>query len=125
MRLIDADALADLAFERFCKDCDKRKGIKNGKYRIVYMVGEAPCRSCEISDMTEMVDDAPTVDAVERKKGKWIKISMTDDGYSITLRCSCCKENDVKYPWKYCPNCGAEMECFGKTDATSGNKSEK
>ena len=48
--------------------------------------------------------------SVEPKKGKWIKTSVADDGYDINYRCSCCKGNDVKYPWKYCPNCGAEME---------------
>lgn len=60
-------------------------------------------------DIIEDLYNQPTVDAVERKKGKWIKISITDDGYAINYRCSCCKGDDVKYPWKYCPNCGSDM----------------
>ena len=65
MRLIDADALLNEVFERHCKNCDKRKGIKNGAYRIIYEIGEAPCRACEIDDITDYLEEAPTVDAVE------------------------------------------------------------
>ena len=39
VRLIDADALLDDAMDRYCKECDKRKGIKNGEYRIIYDIG--------------------------------------------------------------------------------------
>lgn len=63
MRLIDADALIDEAFERYCKDCDRRKGVKNGKYRIIYSVGDAPCRACSVDDMKDDIDSAPTIDA--------------------------------------------------------------
>ena len=59
------------------------------------------------SDAREAIRMA--IKELKRKKGKWIKISITDDGYAINYRCSCCKGDDVKYPWKYCPNCGAEM----------------
>lgn len=64
MRLIDADALLDDVMDRYCKECEKRKGIKNGEYRIIYDIGEAPCRACEIDDMKAELEDAPTVDAV-------------------------------------------------------------
>jgi hypothetical protein len=48
--------------ERYCKGCDKRKGIKNGKYRIIYEVGDAPCRACPIDDMKDELDNAPTIE---------------------------------------------------------------
>lgn len=64
MRLIDADALVDVLFERLCADCDRRKGIKNGKWRIIYNVGDAPCRACEVDDVKAYLEDAPTADAV-------------------------------------------------------------
>jgi hypothetical protein len=57
MRLIDADALIDDLMERYCKECDKRKGIKNGRYRIIYEIGEAPCRACEVDDVKDVDDD--------------------------------------------------------------------
>lgn len=62
MRLIDADALLDEVMERYCKDCDKRKGIKNGKWRIIYEIGEAPCRACGTGDMIDELEDAPTAE---------------------------------------------------------------
>lgn len=65
MRLIDADALLNEVFERYCKNCDKRKGMKNGQYKVIYEIGEAPCRACEIDDFTDYLEEAPTVDAVE------------------------------------------------------------
>ena len=63
-RFIDADALIGEKIEHYCKDCDRRKGMKNGKYRIVYQIGEAPCRACEVDDIKAELEDAPTVDAV-------------------------------------------------------------
>ena len=68
MRLIDADALIDEIMERYCKECDNRKGIKDGKYRIIYEVGDAPCRVCPMDDMKYELDNAPTIE--ERKRGK-------------------------------------------------------
>ena len=65
MRLIDADALIDDLMERYCKECNKRRGIKNGKYRIIYEIGEAPCRACEVDDVKAELEEAPTADAVE------------------------------------------------------------
>ena len=64
MRMIDADALIDEVMERYCEDCNKRKGLKNGKWRVVYSVGDAPCRACGIDDMMDEMDSAPTIDAV-------------------------------------------------------------
>ena len=75
MRLIDADALIDEAMERYCKDCDKRKGIKNGKYRIIYEIGDAPCRACEVDDMKDEIESAPTADAIEVVRCKDCKYS--------------------------------------------------
>lgn len=65
MRLIDADALIDDLMERYCKECNKRKGIKNGKYRIIYEIGGVPCRACEVDDVKAELEEAPTIDAVE------------------------------------------------------------
>ena len=95
-RLTDVDALLDDVFERYCKDCERRKGIKNGKYRIIYEVGEAPCRACDVDDMKCELDDAPTVDAVEvvrckdckhRKKGGFSRSET--DGWTVVFTAPC------------------------------------
>ncbi len=42
----------------------------------------------------------------ERKKGKWI-----DSVYSLGYTCTCCLTTQTSgWKYKYCPNCGAEME---------------
>ncbi len=67
MRLIDADATIKYLREFRCKDCDRRKGMKNGKIRFCYEIGEAPCRACDIGDTIDYFIDediSPTVDVV-------------------------------------------------------------
>ena len=67
MRLIDADATIKYLREFRCKDCDRRKGMKNGKIRFCYEIGDAPCRACDIGDTIDyFLDEAisPTVDGV-------------------------------------------------------------
>lgn len=106
MRLIDADALIQDAMERYCKDCERRKGIKNGKLKIVYSIGDAPCRACGTGDMIDELENAPTIEP-ERKKGRW----TLQDGY----RCSVCnyKLQTTGLP-THCPNCGCDMRQEGE-----------
>ena len=108
MRLIDADALINEAMERYCSDCERRKGVKNGKWKIVYSIGDAPCRACGIGDMIDELEDAPTIE--ERKTGKWIL-----DSKPGRYRCSEClafsARDDLgnEYLSDYCSVCGADM----------------
>lgn len=80
MRLIDADETLNNIIERHCMECILRKGMKNGKMRVLYDIGEAPCRACLIDDMKSMIDDAPTVDAVpviRCKDCKYLRLTGT------------------------------------------------
>ena len=81
MRLIDADVLFDDVIKRYCKDCYRRKGIKRGKWRIIYEIGEAPCRACSVDDMMSEVEEAPTIEAepiVRCKDCKWYEWGLTE-----------------------------------------------
>ena len=105
-RYTDVDALIDDLTERYCKECGKRKGIKNGKYRIIYEIGEAPCRACDVDDMKVELEEAPTADVRENVHGKW--------GYSLAgnWKCSVCGDEpyyDSRKGLNFCPNCGADM----------------
>lgn len=60
-RLIDADALIATIMKNRCLDCDRRKGVKHGKITFLYDFGEAPCRACDVSDMIDTLDNAPTI----------------------------------------------------------------
>lgn len=61
MRLIDADALIKEITEFRCVNCDRRKGMKKGKMTFVYEIGDVPCRACDVMDMIDVLDEAPTV----------------------------------------------------------------
>lgn len=77
-RYINADETLNDIFERHCKECVSRKGVKNGKLRVLYDIGDAPCRACLIDDVKTMIYDTPTVEAIpidwienQVDKGKW------------------------------------------------------
>ena len=81
MRLIDADASIKYLQEFRCKDCDRRKGMKNGKIRFCYEMGDAPCRACDIGDTIDYFleeDISPTIDAVQVVRCKDCKYHFVD-----------------------------------------------
>ena len=71
-RLIDADAFVKEKTRQFCENCDRRRGMKDGKLakKFVYEIGDAPCRACDTGDMIDMVDDAPTVIPADKEDKK-------------------------------------------------------
>lgn len=79
-RLIDADALIAETKGNRCADCDRRKGIKRGKTTFVYEFGEAPCRACDVGDMIDTLDEAPTV-------GGWISVKdrMPEENEAVNI----------------------------------------
>ena len=62
-RLIDADAEIKQMYEKYCENCDRRRGMKDGKLtkHFVYDIGDAPCRACDTGDMIDYLEDAPTI----------------------------------------------------------------
>ena len=117
--LIDVGALINDVTERYCKDCERRKGIKNGKRKVIYDIGDAPCRACAVYDMIDALENAPRVDPV--KHGHWIEIES-----DVGLMCSECNHytetmydepfnNEFGKGWAlkrpyYCGYCGAKMD---------------
>lgn len=113
MRLIDADALIYDITKFYCKDCAKRKGIKKGKLKFVYEIGDAPCRACQLDDMKDAIENAPTVDT--ERHGHWEKLNDDNDRW----RCSHCGWAFIGFNGMhttfaemcdYCPHCGALMD---------------
>lgn len=82
MRLIDADEIKD---------------------RVGYI-------EYEYGHIMEEINNAPTVDAVERKRGRWRHY----EGYLTCSECGVEYDDDImtycgdNVP-KFCPNCGADM----------------
>ena len=92
MRLIDADALdAEMYHKSF--EVDDGRNVWNSGLWIRYKIFE------------EAIRDAPTVDAVPVRHGKWI-----DNGIEGTWdHCSVCGERAIDL-YDFCPNCGARMD---------------
>lgn len=95
MRLIDADALLErYDLNNATKYGNKNKAQQANSYSTMFMY--------EIADM---IDDAPTIDAVEQKHGHWIEWAGSLEkcsvcGYEYIDRIEC---------RNYCGNCGAKM----------------
>lgn len=91
MRLIDADAL----FEN-----------------LDGMMAVSPTGYIHGDTVADMISDAPTVDAVPVRHGKWIhEVRYTIDSLHSyqQYRCSECGMTYITNT-KYCPNCGARMD---------------
>lgn len=71
---IDREAFMHFLVKQHCENCDKRKGMKNGKERFVYEIGDAPCRSCGVDDALDYIEYFPAADV------------------QPVLRCKDCKE---------------------------------
>lgn len=62
-----------------------------------------------------VIDQQPTIDAVEVVHGRWKSYHEADIGYDeYGVRCSNCgfevEDHEVKFIMHYCPNCGAKMD---------------
>ena len=98
-KYIDADAIIKRLKSRFCDKCYNY----NGKW----------CRACLIADIICAIDDEPTADVEEVKRGRWIidrkfgNDVMSDEQMVI---CSVCGKGIFYGKQNYCPNCGSRMD---------------
>ena len=65
--LIDRDAFLKQERKWYCEECDRRKGVKNGRKCFVYEIGEVPCRACELDDV---LDD---LEVFESAAPRWVR----------------------------------------------------
>lgn len=109
---IERDAFLAEQRHLYCDNCAKRK---NSKGKLVYDIGDAPCRACGICNVLDAVEDAPAADVRPVVRGRWNRT----DAYPHRLYCSVCYNTYLKndellerweFPLNYCPNCGAKME---------------
>ena len=80
------------------------------------VLNDTACPLHIAAEIEQIIDLAPTVDAVPVIHGRWSeKRWMTDDDWGVinhrTIVCSACKREiaDGKQT-RYCPNCGAKMD---------------
>ena len=67
------------------------------------------CRHIAAIEIASIIrSDAPTVDAVPVRHGRWIHHKW---GYSDHYECTACgKPIVLTAKWDFCPNCGAQMD---------------
>ena len=93
-KLISADKrIADIK-KLYCDGCDNRCGAK--------------CFDCWVDDAMCLIDDAPSVDAVEVVHGHWIK---EIDNSTHMHKCSVCGARAVKGLYEY--DNPTDQGCFG------------
>ena len=82
---------------------------------------EEPCEPCDCNVLA-VINEQPTVDAVEVVHGRWdeipnkyMSVSTKNGFYSgHATNCSVCHEvNPNAFKTNYCPNCGAMMDGDG------------
>lgn len=62
-------------------------------------------------DTMYCIDNMPTADVMEVRHGRWSPVSFGIGICTTKYRCSICKQyENVDRPYKYCPNCGAQMD---------------
>ena len=116
MRLIDADATIKYLREFRCKDCDRRKGMKNGKIRFCYEIGDAPCRACDIGDTIDYFldeDISPTIDAVSVKEQEAVEPKTMSSDYDTDtwwFVCGSCKKGVINPGDNFCRWCGKAVK---------------
>ena len=69
-----------------------------------------PCEGCLVMDAATKIKEAPTVDAVPVRHGKWAVIYY-DNPLPTVGECSEC--GSIRRISNYCPNCGAKMDGGG------------
>lgn len=114
MRLIDADILYEglKVDEELARDrvIDTPNSFPDGTLNP-----SAIRYTAQLSERTrfkEIVYDAPTIDAVPVRHGKWKLIRMEDNGDGF-YTCSNCDRGDIHSPLvnvPYCWYCGARMD---------------
>ena len=118
MRLIDADALREQIAEKEelarQRVLDTPSRMPNGNFNPSAM--RYATQLDERTQMKFMIVDAPTVDAVPVRHGKFIGTEYDGyaDGYPVYYEWKCsecgCIFEDNEPTYKFCPNCGARMD---------------
>lgn len=90
VRIIDADALLDAMEEEI-------------HFTAINASEQARVNNL-FCDITDVINESPTIDAEPVRHGKWIPWK-----YHNGFRCDKCNE-PVDNKHNYCPNCGAKMD---------------
>lgn len=103
MRLIDADRFKEQLKQRYEKAAEWRS-------QSFFYQEKADGAVAAYLESIRTLNNAPTVDAIERKKGEWVRNS------NGTYSCNQCQSwipNEQRHYANYCLFCGADMKYGG------------
>ena len=89
--MIDRQAFIEHECKLYCEDCDRRKGMRNGRKVFCYEIGGVPCRSCWIDDVLTDLEDFPTASPWHRveerlpKPGEYV-LAWERQGFCVVDR---------------------------------------
>lgn len=97
---ISREAFLEQYRSLYCSDCD---GRKNSSGKIVYEIGDAPCRACDTGDMLDAVEDFHAANVVEVV---WKSVVGYEGLYEVSNLGSVrtCEGNNVKQSISQKPN---------------------
>ena len=100
MRLIDADKLINLPFERLIHTDYGETAVPLEEIDNAPTVEVSYLTNCANCERVEKI-------RAKRPQGKWLDVYVTH----IAYECSCChRQMPICDFFNFCPNCGAQME---------------
>lgn len=104
---IDRGTFKKSVEERYCKPCKAEGKDHNGCW----------CRACWVDDMIDEVDCFQPADVAPVVHGHFVHDGPRFAGGVDWWRCSACGGlvSGAETQFAYCPNCGAKMDCEGRT----------
>lgn len=97
---------------RLIDETELKEWVENWFYQHKYYHPYSKSNSIPCSELYDILERLPTIDAVEAKHGEWID---EKNGYYWFGKCSSCRKEFAIDGWyasdmNYCPNCGAKMD---------------
>lgn len=119
------DLISRAALLKECAECQKTDPHFEERGWASHFINDAGEPSTEWYCVEDMIENAPAVDAVQVKHGRWMKVhGYCTPGGDPVWRCSVCGKGMHVYgiehrtygadvaegQWVACPNCGAKMD---------------
>lgn len=105
---------------------NEKRLISADDFLDLFYVASAGQDKAFVKTVEMVVEDTPTIDAVEVVHGEWLQTKEPLGSYDVDcVECSHCRESwvideDLSFEdyclWNYCPNCGAKMMDGGNED---------
>lgn len=94
---IEREAFIESQQHLYCENCARRK---DGKGKLVYDIGDAPCRACGIMDVLDAVADFPAADVrpvvlCRDCKHNMANIPDIQDGININENWNACQLTEL------------------------------